>query len=165
MATGYIYRDANYNWSLKQFLPLSRNLHSQQSSKTEALEAKLQDAEKEVKVQSTLLFERANQIAALQRAVDHGQSRVTSLEETVQERRERHSSLELQLAAANEKIASLQSGGVALRQQVEYAQRRVEEKERNEALSQQRFDTLLSTLRTDYEKVNNLNLYDNKIYY
>ena len=90
---------------------------------------------------------------------------MTSLEETIQERNARYSTLELQLAAANEKIASLQSEGVALRQHVEYAQRRVEEKERNEVLSQQRFDNLLSTLRTEYEKVIKNRKFYNKYYF
>ena len=101
-----------------EFLFLPRNLHSQQSSKTEALESKLQESEKELKAANSLLFERANQIAALQRDVDHKGSRVSALEESLQLEHERQSKLEAQLGVANEKLTSLQSEGVALRQQV-----------------------------------------------
>ena len=101
-----------------EFLFLPRNLHSQQSSKTESLEIKLQDSEKELKATNSLLFERANQIAALQRDVDHKGSRVSALEESLKVEHERQSKLEAQLGVANEKLTSLQSEGVALRQQV-----------------------------------------------
>ncbi len=131
----------------------SRELHSQQSAKTDSLETKLQEAETELKGNQALLFERANQISALQRDVHHSQSRLSALEESLQVERQRQAKLESQMVVSKDKVTTLMSESAVCRQEAEFAQRRVEEKERNAVLSQQRFDVLLSTLKTEYEKV------------
>ncbi len=128
-------------------------MHSQQSSKTDSLEAKLQDTQNELKSNHTLLFEKANQISELQRDVDHRQSRLAALEETLQFERERVGKLESELAVAREKESLLRSEVAGCRQEVESTQRRAEERERSGVLTQQRFDELLNTLKTEYEKV------------
>ena len=132
---------------------LCRDLHSQQTSRAESLEAKLQGAENELKSTSTLLHERANQITGLQRDVEHKQASLTALNATLKCERDRQSKIELQLDAASEKVASLQTETSGLRQKAEFAERRAAEREASSQQMQARSDTLQSSLRAEYEKV------------
>ncbi len=77
----------------------------------------------------------------MQRDVDHSQSCLSTLDESLQVERQRQAKLESQMVVAKDKLGD----NVECRQEAEFAQRRVEEKERNAVMSQQRFDVLLST--------------------
>ena len=61
--------------------------------------------------------------------------------------------LEAQLSATNDRLLSNQSEVVQLRQQVEFANRRAEEREANALQQQEKFNAIFDSLRADSEKV------------
>ena len=130
-----------------------REANHQLNIRVENTESKNLMVENEFRSSQTILLERANQISGLQRECDQKDMRIASFENILHVEKDAIGKLEVQLSVANEKVLGLQSEGAQLRQQVEFSQHRVEEKESSATQAQQRFDTMLQSMKEERDKV------------
>lgn len=120
-----------------------------------SIESKLNAVENELHVSNTSLLERSNQLQQCQKDLQFYKSAQDSYDQNYKMEKEHNSKLQSKIDSLQDRVTSFQHENLSLKQTMESMQNSLNDKSGEEA--HEKFSSMLSSLKTENEKVMLLN--------